>query len=144
MKYNIHNYDDIIDIEKPQSSHKPMDRLQRAAQFAPFAALTGYETAIQEKARIVDKKIELSEEQKDEISYKLTYLQEHIDEHIIIELIYFVPDKKKQGGAYKRIKDIIKKIDSVDRKIILSNKLSVSFDQIYSINLNDIDDSFLL
>lgn len=143
MKYNIHNYDDIFDIKKPQSSHKPMDRLQRAAQFAPFAALTGYETAIQEVARIVDKKIELSEEQKDEISYKLTYLQEHIGEHIVVELIYFVPDKKKQGGAYKSLKDIIKKIDEVNKKIILSNKLSISFDQIYSINLSGIDDTFL-
>lgn len=143
MKYNIHNYDDIIDIKKPQSSHRPMDRLQRAAQFAPFAALTGYETAIQEVARIVDKKIELSEEQKDEISYKLTYLQEHMDEHIVVELIYFVPDKKKQGGTYNNLKDIIKKIDEVNRKIIMQNKLSISFDQIHSINLSGIDDTFL-
>lgn len=133
MKFDVHNYNDIINIKKPKSNHIPMDKLQRAAQFAPYAALTGYGDTIIEAGRIVNKKIELSEDKKSELSFKLTYLQEHIKDNIEIEIIYFVPDKKKKGGAYLEKTGILKRIDNIERKIELTDKKTINIIDIYEI-----------
>lgn len=137
--FDVHNYDDIIKIQKPKSNHQPMDTLQRAAQFAPFAALKGYEESIVETGRIVDRKIDLSDEQKDEISYKLTYLKDHIKDNIEIEVIYFIPDKKKKGGLYQSKIGVLRKIDDVERKIQFMDKNFIDINNIYKVKIELID-----
>lgn len=139
MKFDVHNYDDIINIKKPSSNHKSMDTLQRAAQFAPFAALKGYEESIFETGRLVDEKIELSDEQKDEISYKLTFLQEHIKDNYEIEVIYFIPDKQKIGGVYKQKIGILKRIIDVGKKLQFVDKTMINILDIYQIRVEDLD-----
>lgn len=133
MKFDVHNYDDIINMKKPKSNHIPMDNIQRAAQFAPYAALTGFDEEINETARIVDKKIELSEDKKSELSFKLTYLQEHIKEDIEIQLTYFIKDSKKQGGKYQTITTSLKRIDNPNRIIELKEKQIIKISNIYEI-----------
>lgn len=133
MKFDFHNYNDIINIKKPKSNHIPMDKLQRAAQFAPYAALTGYGDTITETGRIVNKKIELSEDKKSELSFKLTYLQEHIKDNIEIEIIYFVSDKRKKGGTYLEKSGILKRIDNIERKIEFTDKKTINIIDIYEI-----------
>ncbi len=139
MIFDVHNYDDIINIKKPKSNHKMMDTLQRAAQFAPFAALTGYEESIIEAGRIVFKKKELSDEQKEVINYKLNYLIEHKKENVEVEVAYFVPDKKKKGGSYQRKIGIIRKIDDVEKKIIFIDNSFISIDELYDIKCDLFD-----
>lgn len=139
MKFNVHNYEDIINIKKPKSNHKQMDILQRASQFAPFAALKGYEESIFETGRIVNNKIELSQEQKDEISYKLIYLQEHIKENIEIEVIYFIPDKKKQGGSYQSKIGVIRKINDIEKQIHFLDKSLININDIYELKVEELD-----
>lgn len=133
MRFDVHNYDDIINIQKPKSSHKPMERLQRAAQFAAFAALNGYEDSIVETGRIVEDKVELSDEQKDRLSFKLTFLQEHIKDSIEVEIIYFVPDKKKKGGTYQSKIGILRRIDDVERKVQFIDKSFIAIESIFNI-----------
>lgn len=133
MRFDVHNYDDIINIQKPKSNHKPMDRLQRAAQFAPFAALNGYEESIVETGRIVEEKVELSEEEKDRLSFKLTFIQEHIKDNIDVEIIYFVPDKKKNGGTYQSKIGVLRRIDDVERKVQFTDKSIIEIESIFNI-----------
>lgn len=139
MKFDVHNYDDIVNIEKPKSNHKSMDRLQRASQFAPFAALKGYEESIIETGRIVDKKLELAEEQMNDISYKLKYLTDYINDGIEIEVIYFVGDKKKNGGTYQRKIGILRRIDDIERRIQFLDKQYIFIDDIYQIKVDEFD-----
>lgn len=139
MTFDVHNYDDIINIKKPKSNHKTMDKLQRAAQFAPFAALTGYEESIIEAGRIVSNKKELSEEQKEVINYKLNYLLENKKDSIEIEVIYYVPDKNKKGGSYQHKIGIVRKIDDVEKKIIFIDNSFILIDEIYDIKCDLFD-----
>ncbi|MDD3336464.1 MAG: hypothetical protein PHI98_13275 [Eubacteriales bacterium] len=94
-------YDDIIHLKRPISQrHPPMSIQNRAAQFAPFAALTGHESAIIETARLTDRRITLTEEEKQRLNDKLLLIQEQSDDFADVLITYFVPDPKKAGGAY--------------------------------------------
>ena len=126
----LNNYADIMDMPRPVSiKHKPMDRINRAAQFAPFAALTGYGEAINETGRIVGEKITLSQSEIDLINSKLQYLLAHPDKEIIVSVVYFVSDKYKKGGSYKKISGVIRNVypeeDTIEfqdrSKIIISD-----------------------
>lgn len=113
-----HKYDDIINLEHHVSTkHSRMSLENRSAQFAPFSALTGYEEAVKEEARVTESRIDIDEEAKIEVNEKLNYIIKHLDKNIIVSVTYFEKDKKKQGGSYKTIKGIIKKIDD-SRKTI--------------------------
>lgn len=113
-----HKYDDIINLEHHVSTkHSRMSLENRSAQFAPFSALTGYEEAVKEEARVTESRIDIDEEAKIEVNEKLNYIMKHLDKNIIVSVTYFEKDKKKQGGNYKTIKGIIKKIDD-SRKTI--------------------------
>ena len=113
-----HKYDDIINLEHHVSTkHSRMSLENRSAQFAPFSALTGYEEAVKEEARVTESRIDIDEEAKIEVNEKLNYIMKHLDKNIIVSVTYFEKDKKKQGGSYKTIKGIIKKIDD-SRKTI--------------------------
>ena len=91
-------YDDIINLPRPEPVRPRMTDTERAAQFAPFSALTGYDEAVGETARIVDRKIELSEDEKDELDRKTKEIRKIPEEKIAVT--YFVADKNKTGGAY--------------------------------------------
>lgn len=113
-----HKYDDIINLEHHVSTKHPRMRLEnRSAQFAPFSALTGYEEAVTEEARVTESRIAIDEEAKIEVNEKLNYIMKNLDKNIIVSVTYFEKDKKKQGGRYKTIKGIIKKIDDFRKTI---------------------------
>ena len=94
-------YSDIINLPHPESrTHPRMPRSDRAAQFAPFAALTGYDDAVAEAGRLTSSKIELDENELERLDRALAYLTEHQAAHPAVTVTYFVPDDKKSGGAY--------------------------------------------
>ena len=103
---------------------------QRSAQFAPFAALTGYEGQIKETARLIDKKLELDEEAKSILDIKLQIVKERLNQHFNIEITFFVPDSKKDGGKYETINGIIKRIDEYNNKMIMMNDIHIDIDEI--------------
>lgn len=127
-------YDDIIDMPHHVSDRHPqMPMLDRAAQFSPFAALTGYDAAIVETARLTDQKRELSEEQKHVISEQLNKLQERIKTDPTVTVVYFEADKRKAGGVYKTIIGQAKKIDPLLGFLELTDRTTIAFDDILSI-----------
>ena len=131
---DIHDYDDIINLPHHVSkTHPHMSLADRAAQFSPFAALTGYEEAIKEAGRIVDEKIELSEEEKKEINRKLNYLNEHKKENIQITITYFLKDMKKNGGNYRQITSNLKRLDEIEKTILLADNTILRIDDIRKI-----------
>ena len=129
-------YDSIINLPHHKSkNHPPMTIYQRAAQFAPFSALTGYKESILEESRLTDEKIIISDELKEMINDKLNYIKENISNKPKIKIRYFVKDKTKQGGRYEEIETIVKKIDVYNKKLILSNDTKINFNDIVSITL---------
>ena len=114
-------YDDIIDLPRPDSKHPKMSRIDRAAQFSPFAALIGHEDSIKETARLTEKQIDLDESQKDEIGRLLSYLAENIQQKPEIVIRWFQPDRRKPGGVYQRIRDRVVKIDDYRNEMTLED-----------------------
>lgn len=112
------DYSDIIHLKRPVSEkHPPMDRMMRAAQFAPFAALTGHDEAVRETARLTEEEIELDEYEVAELDRKLQYLKEHSG--VEATVTHFVKDARKNGGAYVRDTGIVKKIDEYTHTLVL-------------------------
>ena len=124
-------YDDIIDLPRPKSQHEPMPMSDRAAQFSPFAALTGYGDAIDETARLTDARIELSEEERAELDYKQQYLAT-LDSPTVT-VTYFVPDERKSGGAYVTHTGVLKRVDEVERMVVFKDGLRVPLDEVMDI-----------
>lgn len=124
-------YDDIIDLPRPKSKHEPMPMSDRAAQFSPFAALTGYGDAIDETARLTDARIELSEEERAELDYKQQYLAT-LDAPTVT-VTYFVPDERKSGGAYVTHTGVLKRVDEVERMVVFKGGLRVPLDEVMDI-----------
>lgn len=124
-------YDDIIDLPRPKSKHEPMPMSDRAAQFSPFAALTGYGDAIDETARLTDARIELSEEERAELDYKQQYLAT-LDSPTVT-VTYFVPDERKTGGAYVTHTGVLKRVDEVERMVVFNDGLRVPLDEVMDI-----------
>ena len=120
-KTGEHKYDDIINLSHHVSSRHPqMLMMNRAAQFSPFAALTGYDDAVRETARLTDEKIELDEYEKEELDRKIQWIGSHLDEHIPVSITYFQPDDRKAGGTYEEIIDTIRKINVYEHEILLA------------------------
>lgn len=131
----MNNYEDIINMPHHVSTKHPQMSLEnRAAQFAPFAALTGYDDIIKETSRLTDMKLELSEEMKDIINDKLNFLNEKIKSKPIATITYFIKDKVKEGGSYITVTSNIKQIDLVNKYIILTNKKKISINDIIGIS----------
>ena len=124
-------YDDIIDLPRPKSKHEPMPMSDRAAQFSPFAALTGYGDAIDETARLTDARIELSEEERAELDYKQQYLAT-LDSPTVT-VTYFVPDERKSGGAYVTHTGVLKRVDEVESMVVFKDGLRVPLDEVMDI-----------
>ena len=128
------NYDDMINMPCPTSQRHPrMPRADRAAQFAPFAALTGYDAAIDETGRLTDQKIDISEDMREKLDLKQNFLSDIIDEQPEISVTYFVPDKKKSGGAYVTLNGRLKQIDEYEQLIMLTDGKKIPSQEVYSI-----------
>lgn len=128
-------YDDIISLPHHVSPvHPPMPVGDRAAQFAPFAALTGYEEAVEEAARLTDNRTELNMDRIEELDRELRRLKEHIKERPKAEIIFFKPDERKAGGAFVTAYGEVKKIDEYLGKVIMEDGSIIPIGDIYEIN----------
>lgn len=133
---NKDNYDDIINLSHHESTkHKRMKKEARAAQFAPFAALTGYDDAIKETARTTDTKIEISNELKLLINNKLQIINEQIKTTPQIAITYFEHDSKKSGGKYITYKGNVKKVDVIEQNITFTDKTKIKISEIIDIQI---------
>lgn len=134
------NYDDIINLPHHESKvHPKMTLYNRSAQFAPFAALTGYDDAIVETARLTDKRINIDESLKEVINKKLQKIESISSKLPLIEVTFFVKDKKKNGGSYTTISGNVKRIDIDNSLIVLTNKSKIPISEIINVKLCNID-----
>ena len=128
-------YDSIIELPHHVSQKRPqMSMHDRAAQFSPFAALTGYDEAVHETARLTDSKIELSEEELQALNMKYNALIEQLDKQPEVKFLYFVPDEKKTGGSYVTVTGIVRKVDKFKRVIILQSGETIQMDNVIDIS----------
>lgn len=132
------NYDDIINLARPETKNREhMSRLNRAAQFAPFAALTGYAAAVSETGRLTEKKRVLSSDEIAILERRINFLIENeINEKIKIE--YFKKDERKSGGKYLEIEDKFKKFDDINLILALESGLRINFRDLYYIGPEEI------
>lgn len=129
-------YDDIINLPRPEpKKHPRMSLHDRAAQFSPFAALTGHSAAIDETARLTDRKLELNEEKKAELDQIWQYLMGKVQEHPLLKIAYFISDEKKAGGLYTTIRERLKKMDPYKGTLTLADGTYISYSDIYELEL---------
>ncbi len=128
-------YDQIISMDRPMDpKHPPMSIHNRAAQFAPFDALTGFGGRIYETSRLTDDRMELSEDVKQVIDAKLRQIAEHIKEQPEVTVTYFVPDKTKDGGSYQTVTAPAVKIDTYEERLHLKDDIHIAFDDIVKLD----------
>ena len=126
-----HRYDDMLDLEHHVSgTRRHMSMEQRAAQFSPFAALTGYDQAIQESSRLTSRRIELSEEEQNELNQKLQILSLHGKEKPEVTVTWFEEDPYKEGGSYRQKTVQIRKVDTYAGNLILSDHSTIALSDI--------------
>lgn len=129
-------YEDMLELPHPVSKmHPQMPRRDRAAQFAPFAALTGYEEAVREAARITEEKMILDEDSKVQLDWKLRCLQEKVKEQPIITVTYFMKDERKKGGKYVTVTGVLKRIDSYTHQFVLENGEEIPVEDVVSLDI---------
>lgn len=142
---DVNRYDDIINLPHHVSkAHPSMPILDRAAQFSPFAALTGYDGAIKEAARLTNKRMELDEAAKTVLDEKLRIVHEKLSSQPEIEITYFQPDERKSGGAYVTAIGIVKKVDRYERTVVMQDETRIPIKEIIGITgeiFRTIDDS---
>lgn len=137
MNTDEHRYDDIINLPHHVSKTRPqMSMHDRAAQFSPFAALTGYDEAVEETARLTDEQYELSEDARNKLDEQLRLIADRIDEQPEIEVTYFVPDVLKEGGKYVVTKGLVRIIDEYAREIVFADGTRIGLDAISEIKVN--------
>ena len=132
---NEFQYDDILNYQYPNPEIEKdfPDKILRAAQFAPFAALTGHDEAVKETARLTDQRIELDEYAKDEINRRLNYIKEHIEGEQMFSITYFLPYKKKDGGRYVTATDFVVKIKDYENTVVMYDKSEIPIPDILMI-----------
>ncbi len=127
-------YDDIINLPHHVSAtHPHMPMIDRAAQFQPFRALTGYQDAVHETARLTDQRVELTEDEKALLDVRLQKLADEIRSQPLVTLTYFQPDKKKAGGAYITVTGQLKKIDDYEGALVLAGGERIVIEDILEI-----------
>ena len=127
-------YDDIIDLPHHISKTRPhMSAIDRAAQFSPFAALTGHSAAIKETARLTDKRPELDEHAKAVLDMKQSIIAQELSSQPEVKITYFVPDERKSGGEYVTVAGELKRIDEHERVLVLTTGERIPFDDIIDI-----------
>lgn len=137
-KFTEKNYDDIIHLPHHVSKkHPQMAPLDRAAQFSPFAALTGHDAAIKETARLTDERVTLDEDEKAVLDARLQELKEQLSEQSAerpeVSITFFKPDDRKSGGSYETVCGRVKKIDGYERRIVLEDGTSIRIDDLVEI-----------
>lgn len=134
MKNDRKKYEDIINLPNHRSKTRPhMSLHDRAAQFSPFAALSGHEAAIEETARLTETKAVLTEEEKARLNSRLLLLAKLLHERPEVSITYFLPDRHKEGGAYVTETSKVKKIDRFTNSIVMLNETIIPIEDIFSI-----------
>ena len=129
-----HRYDDILELPHPVSSrHAPMSMTDRGAQFSPFAALTGYEAAVEETARLTQTKGEMTEDKKQMLDEKLHLLLDSAHHPPTVRITYFVPDARKAGGSYETVTGCVRGIDPLGQYLILTDKRTVPLEDLWEL-----------
>jgi len=127
-------YEDIVNLPPHISKRHPQpSMMERAARFAPFAAITGYEEMVLEEARVTEERIDLDEGALSLLNEKLNMIQEFLDEEPEITITYFEPDKKKSGGAYVSITGTVKRIDEYEHLVLMTDGKKISINEIYDL-----------
>lgn len=130
-----HRYDDLLSVQRPVSkNHRHMSSANRAAQFMPYDALSGYKESIQENGRITVQKVELSDEEKSKINDILNQILIQIKNHPKVRMTYYVLDDYKDGGSYEQIEEQVKKIEF--GKVFFMNSVAIDIEDIISIELD--------
>ncbi len=131
---NEYQYDDIINLPHHTSETRSrMSMTNRAAQFSPFAALTGYDDAVVETARLTDERHELTEDEKDLLNERLQILSENAHDRPMVEITYFKPDDRKDGGSYEKVRGAVRWIDEGEMKVVFANGTRITIGNICSI-----------
>ena len=132
----MNNYNDIINLPHHVSATRPqMSMMDRAAQFSPFAALTGYDAAIKETGRLTDEKIVMDEEALNILNMKFQILARSLDDEPEVTFTYFKPDERKAGGAYLTASGVVKKIDAFERMIVMRNGTKIPMDDVLDFDI---------
>ena len=132
------NYDDIINLQRPTSKHPKMSLYQRSAQFAPFAALTGYDGQVKETSRLTFERKDFNEEYKCMLDRKMQIIKDNINMNPKLKITYFKKDTKKDGGDYITVIDYIRKIDEYREVIVLKNEQEIPINDIIELESNDL------
>ena len=129
-----HRYDDMLSLPHHVSETRPrMSRLDRAAQFAPFAALTGLDDAMDETARLTEGKLELADNALSELDGVLRRLMEHQEEHPSVTVTFFEPDDRKAGGAYRTIQGKLLNVDPLTGTLMLTDRTKIPLEDILNV-----------
>lgn len=130
-------YDEIMGLPHHVSKTRPqMPMSDRAAQFAPFAALTGYDSAIKETGRLTKERIELDEDALTALNVKYQFLMDALDEEPEIKITYFKPDERKAGGEYVSAIGAVKKVDDFERLITMQDGTRIPMDDVYDMSIS--------
>lgn len=130
-------YDEIMGLPHHVSKTRPqMPMSDRAAQFAPFAALTGYDSAIKETGRLTNERIELDEDALTALNVKYQFLMDALDEESEIKITYFKPDERKAGGEYVSAIGAVKKVDDFERLITMQDGTRIPMDDVYDMSIS--------
>ena len=130
----MRNYDDIINLARPQYHDlPPMSIHDRAAQFSPFAALVGYDAAVEETARLTDSRREMEQDEINELNRQLSELNDRLSDRPKIRVTYFIRDKKKEGGRYASKIGNARTIDQAENRIVFTDGESVPVKDMYSV-----------
>lgn len=136
-----HRYDDMLDMPRPVSPVRPrMSAAARAAQFSPFAALTGFEDAIDEAARVTMRQVELGEAEQAELNRKMRVVQDRLDERPVLSITYFVPDPRKAGGRYDTVTGPVRRLSAEEYTLELEGGKTLEIDDIIDIQGAILDD----
>lgn len=129
------NYDDLLHLPHPTSKKHPrMSRLDRAAQFSPFAALTGYDDAVKETARLTDQRVELSDDELAVLDERLRLVLAWEDEPPLVSVTWFNPDQRKEGGSYITTQGRIRKVDELKRVLVMEDGGKIPVDDIVELD----------
>lgn len=129
-------YDDILNMPHHVSITRPhMSMHDRAAQFSPFAALTGYDDTVKETARLTDEKLELTADRITDLNQKIAFLKEHVEERPEITVEYFIPDEKKSGGKYVTLSGKFRRIDEYNHNMVFTSGEEIPLNDIFEIEL---------
>ena len=125
---------ELLEMERPVSArHAPMRRCDRAAQFAPFAALSGFDETVQEAGRLTQAQIELAENEREALNDALVRLAARLPKQPEVRLTYFQPDAKKSGGTYRTILTRVRRLDANAQVLVLTDGTRIPFDALLSI-----------